>query len=85
MKGTLLTIPILFFSLMVAGTLGISHITDLIYRGGEFQIGYMALSLFAVASSLILSLRILYQLDKRSSRIRKPIRWFEPVGGEEDG
>lgn len=79
-----LTIPIIFVSLILVGTVGLNYIASLLFGTVELQIGYLAASLLILGVSLFLSLRIIYQIDRRSKRLKKRVNLFEPVTDEEE-
>ncbi len=78
-KSLPLTVPIIFVSLVLIGNLGLSYIVSVLTGAAELQILTLLASLLIFGGSALLSLRMLYHIDRRSSRIKKRVSLFEPV------
>jgi hypothetical protein len=70
---------VVLISLILLGNIAFSYIVGLIVGNVELNIGYLTTSLLVIGSTLFLTLRIIYQIDKRGSRLKRRIKWFEPV------
>jgi hypothetical protein len=74
---------VILISLILFGNLGFSYIISLLVGNAELQLGYLAASLLILGGSFFLILRIIYQIDRKGSRLKRRVRWFEPVVEDE--
>ncbi|MFQ6134701.1 MAG: hypothetical protein ACE5KU_02655 [Nitrososphaerales archaeon] len=81
-KKTFPLFVIILISLILFGNVGLSYLVSLLVGTAELQVGYLVASLLIFGGSIFLILRIIYQIDRRGSRLKRRIGWFEPV--EED-
>lgn len=78
-KKSFPTYLILLISLILLGNFAFSYIIGLIVGNIELNIMYLTASLLIIFSTLFLTLRIIYQIDRSGSRLKKKVKWFEPI------
>jgi hypothetical protein len=70
---------VVLISLILLGNFAFSYIVGLIVGNAELNILYLSTSLLIIGSTLFLTLRIIYQIDRNGSRLKKRVKWFEPI------
>jgi len=70
---------VVLISLILLGNFAFSYIVGFIVGNAELNILYLTTSLLIIGSTLFLTLRIIYQIDRSGSRLKKRVKWFEPI------
>lgn len=73
---------IMLIVLILIGNVGFSYIIGIFVGSAEFQVINVIGSLILLGVSAFLSLRIIYQMDRQGSRLKRRISFFEPRGEE---
>lgn len=71
---------IFLIGLILIGNIGFSYIIGLLVGSAEFQVINLTISLILLGASFFLSLKIIYQMDRNGSRLKRKINLFEPRG-----
>jgi NhaP-type Na+/H+ or K+/H+ antiporter len=69
----------ILIGLILLGNLGFNYIVNLLMGFAEFQPMYVAGAFLLFGSALVLSLRVIYQIDRQGGRLKRKLRLFEPV------
>ncbi len=81
-KPKLSFIILFLVALMLVGNIGFSYIIGLLVGSAEFEFFSLISSLFLFGGSMFLCLRIIYQMDRNGSRLKRRINIFEPRRSE---
>ncbi len=81
-KPKLSFIILFLVALMLVGNVGFSYIIGLLVGSAEFEFISLITSLILFVGSLFLCLRIIYQMDRNGSRLKRRINIFEPRKSE---
>ncbi|MCL4435872.1 MAG: hypothetical protein M1503_01615 [Thaumarchaeota archaeon] len=64
---------------ILLGNIGFNYIVNLMVGSVQLQPVNLIGSLLLLGVTFTLSLRIIYQLDRQGGRLKRRIKWFEPV------
>ncbi len=69
----------MLIGLVLIGNLGFNYIVNLMAGTAELQPIYLVGSVLLFGAAIMLSLRVVYQIDRQGGRLKRRISLFEPV------